>query len=299
MFKHILVPLDGSKLAEAILPIAFFFASKFKAPVTLLHVIEQDAPDEVHRDRHLTEVSEAEEYLKGISLSFIKKRIKVNWHVHTAPVANVARSIIDHSADEYQPDLILLCAHGNSGMHDLFFGNIAQQVSAASNASVLLIKPRKNAAPFNIRSILLPLDNESIHDKAIPFAEELATSCKAQLNLLCVIPTLGTLTGEQAATGNLMPSATSAFLDINEEIAVEHFQAHLNEFQHKGIKATASIDRGDPATVIAKTAEANLCDLIIFGSHGHTGLDAFWNRSVAASVGRKLMIPLLLIPLRN
>ncbi len=52
-----------------------------------------------------------------------------------------ARSIVDHSADEFQPDLIILCAHGNSGMHNLLFGSIAQQVAAASGTPVLLIKP--------------------------------------------------------------------------------------------------------------------------------------------------------------
>ncbi len=55
MFKHILVPLDGSKLAEAALPAAVSLAETLHAPVTLLHVIEQDAPEEVHRDRHLTD----------------------------------------------------------------------------------------------------------------------------------------------------------------------------------------------------------------------------------------------------
>ena len=59
MFKHILVPLDGSSLAEAALPAAVSLAHTFKAPVTLLHVIEQDAPTEIHQYRHLTEAGEA------------------------------------------------------------------------------------------------------------------------------------------------------------------------------------------------------------------------------------------------
>jgi nucleotide-binding universal stress UspA family protein len=182
-------------------------------------------------------------------------------------------------------------------MHDLFFGNIAQQVAAASGTPVLLIKPTGSSVIFKINHILVPLDNESIHDKAIPTAMELVKAYKAQLDLLCVIPTLGTLSGEQAATGNLMPATTTAYLDIAEEIAEEHFQAHLNEFQKAGLPASSEIARGDPAPVIAKTAERICADLIIFGTHGRLGLDAFWNRSVAASVARRTRIPLLLIPL--
>ncbi len=299
MFKHILVPLDGSKLAESTLPIAASLAKTLRAPVTLLHVIEQDAPEEVHRDRHLTNAAEAEAYLAQIAKEAFPPKTKVDWHVHSAAVADVARSIVDHSADEFQPDLILLCSHGNGGMHDLFFGNIAQQVAAASGTPVMLIKPMEFPTPFKIKRILVPLDNESVHDKAIPIATQLAKSFRAQLDLLCVIPTLGTLSGEQAASGNLMPATTTAYLDMAEDIAKEHFQAHLDDFRSKGLSATAEIARGDPAPVIAKIADTNEENLIIFGTHGRMGLDALWNRSVTAGVARRTQIPLLLVPLSD
>ena len=297
MFKHILVPLDGSTLAEAALPAAVSLAQTFKAPVTLLHVIEQDAPDEIHRDRHLTEAGEAKAYLERIARRIFPPEIKVNLHVHTSPVADVARSIVDHSSDEIQPDLIILCAHGNSGIHELVFGSIAQEVAAASGTPVLLIKPDDTVSKFQLRHILVPLDNESIHDQALPTAETLAKAYGAELNLVCVIPTLGTLSGEQAAVSNMLPTTATAYLDIAEEIALEHFQGHLDLFKKKGLPATAEIARGDPAPVIAKTAEKIGADLILFGTHGRAGLDAFWNRSVAASVARRTGIPLLLIPL--
>ncbi len=298
MFKHILVPLDGSTLAEAALPAAVSLAHTFKAPVTLLHVIEQDAPAEIHSDHHLTEAGEAEAYLADTARRFFPPKIKVNLHVHTAPVEDVARSIVDHSSDELQPDLIILCSHGNSGMHDLFFGNIAQEVAAASGTPVLLIKPDETISQFKLQHILVPLDNESIHDKALPPAEALAKAYKAELILLCVVPTLGTLAGEQAAVSNMLPSAAAAYLDIAEEMALDHFKRHLNLFKKKGLPATAEIARGDPAQVISKTAENISADLIVFGTHGRAGLDAFWNRSVAASVARKTQMPLLLLPLK-
>jgi nucleotide-binding universal stress UspA family protein len=297
MFKHILVPLDGSKLAEAALPVAASLAQTLKAPITLLHIIEQDAPAEVHRDRHLTNAIEAEAYLARVAKRNLLAKYKLDWHVHTAAVADVARSIVDHSADEFQPDLIILTSHGNSGMHDLFFGNIAQEVAAASGTPVLLIKPTKATTTFKMDHILVPLDNESVHDQALPIAQELAQAYGAQLDLLCVIPTLGTLSGEQAAAGNLMPTTTTAYLDIEQEIAQEHFQAHLDDFKKTKLPATAEIARGDPAPVIAKTADRLPADLIVFGTHGRAGFDAFWNRSVAASVARRTEVPILLIPL--
>ena len=297
MFKHILLPLDGSKLAEAALPAAVSLAQTFNAPVTLLHVIEQDAPEAVHSDRHLTEAKEAEAYLANTAGRFFPAHAKVDWHVHTAAVEDVARSIVDHSADEFQPDLIILCSHGKGGMHDLLYGNIAQQVAAASGTPVLLIKPNDAPARFKLEHILVPLDNESVHDAVLPRAVELAKAYQAELNLLCVIPTFGTLSGEQAAAGNLMPATATAYLDIAEEIALEHFQGHLDAFKKAHVPSTAEIARGDPASVIAKTAEKINADLILFGTHGRAGQDAFWNRSVAAAVARRTGIPLLLIPL--
>jgi nucleotide-binding universal stress UspA family protein len=293
MFKHLLIPLDGSHLAEAAIPAAVSLSKTLNAPVVLLHIIEQDARDEVHHDRHLTDPAKAEAYLKEIATRF---EVPVETHVHTAPVADVAKSIIIHAAREFQPDLVILTSHGNGGMRDLIFGSIAQQVAASGGTPVLLLKPVASPA-FKLQRILVPLDNESIHDTVLPLAEELAQAVDAQLDLLCVIPTRSTDSGEHAAAGNMLPMTASAYLDIAEEIAVEHFQMHVDEFEKMGIRSTAEIARGDPAPVIAKTAERIGADLILFGTHGRAGLDAFWNRSVTAAVARASNVPLLLVPI--
>lgn len=115
MFKNILVPLDGSKLAETALPFAISFSRHFNAPVTLLHVIEKDAPQEIHKDHHLTKPDEADEYLKSLAQKGFPEDIKVVTHVHSAEVKDVAASIIQHANEEFKPDLIVLCAHGQAG----------------------------------------------------------------------------------------------------------------------------------------------------------------------------------------
>jgi len=293
MFKHILVPLDGSNLSEASLIPAAILAEKFKAPITLLHVIEQDAPSEVHADRHLTKPDEAMEYLEDIAKRAFPPKLKVITHVHTAPVADVTRSIVEHVTTEFQTDLIIICTHGKSGIYDALFGNIAQQVAAQNKTPILVIKPVSSR--FKLEKILLPLDPDSAHDYSFPFAESLARAFKAELHLLSVIPTFGTLAGEQAAAGNLMPATTQAFLDMKEENVRNHLQEHVKALRKKGLSASAEIARGDPAIVIAKAAE-NM-DLIILSTHRRKGMGAFWARSVAPKVAQKTKIPLLLIPL--
>ena len=295
MFKHILVPLDGSRLSEASLIPAAILAEKFNTPVTLLHVIEQDAPSEVHADRHLTKADEALDYLEDTAKLAFPSKLKVKTHVHTAPVADVTRSIVEHVTTEFQTGLIVICTHGKSGLYDALFGSIAQQVAAQAKTPILVVKP---VSPrFKLEKILVPLDPDSAHDYSFPFAESLAQAFQASLHLFSVIPTFATLAGGQAAAGNLMPVTAQAFLDMREENARNHLQEHVEALRKKGLTASAEIARGDPAAMIAKATENMDMDLIILSTHGHKGMGAFWARSVAPKVAQKTKIPLLLIPL--
>ena len=141
MFKHILVPLDGSRLAEAAIPTAASLAQTLDAPVTLLHIIEQDAPQEIHKDHHLTQADEAVAYLEQVAKRYFPAEVKVHTHVHTAAVKDVPGSIVEHALTEFRPDLIVMCTHGRSGVRELLFGSIAQQVVAQGTTPLLLIKP--------------------------------------------------------------------------------------------------------------------------------------------------------------
>ena len=115
VFRHILVPLDGSRLAESAVTTAGWLAGKTGALVTLVHVIEKNAPSEVHSERHLVTPDEAAVYLRDVARRPALSGLRVESHVHTVEVSDVARSIFEHSA-ELAPDLIVMCAHGRGGV---------------------------------------------------------------------------------------------------------------------------------------------------------------------------------------
>lgn len=298
MFKHILVPLDGSHLAEAALAPAALIAETLGAPVTLIHIIEQEAPREVHKDRHLTKTDEALAYLREVAARAFPSTTKVETHVHSAAVENVAQSIVEHTQEEFAPDLIVMCTHGKSGVRGLLFGSIAQQVVAHGTIPLLLVRPKAPGGAFQLKKICVPLDSESLHDNSLPLSEELARTFDAELYLLSVVPTFGTLAGEQAAAGSLLPATTTALLNIKEENAREDLQAHINNMRTAGLRASAEVARGDPATVIVKSAEKAGADLIVLSTHRRAGMGAFWARSVAPNVANHSTLPLLLIPLK-
>jgi nucleotide-binding universal stress UspA family protein len=295
MFKNILVPLDGSKLSEAALGPAAVLAAQLHSHVTLLHVIEQDAPAEVHKEHHLTNPNEASQYLQEVAKRAFPAGVDVETHVHSAAVSDVANSIVQHASSEFEPDLIVTCTHGRGGMRDMLFGSIAQQVVNQGSTPLLLIRPGTPA--FDLHEILVPLDPDSMHDDSLPVAESLAKAFGAQLRLLSIVPTFSTLTGQQAATSSLMPGTTQAMLDIREDNARTHLREHVDAMQKQGIDSTADVARGDPAATILKAAEQLECDLIVLSTHGKAGVGAFWARSVAPHVAQRTKKPLLLIPL--
>jgi len=120
-----LVPLDGSHLAESVLPVVQQVAGRFHAQVTLLHIVEEHPPTVIHGEPHLTGVAQAQAYLEEIATRLRSTGILVEIHVHQEKEDNVARSIVQHS-QEMNVDLVIMCTHGHGGLRDLLFGSKAQ-----------------------------------------------------------------------------------------------------------------------------------------------------------------------------
>jgi len=298
MFKHILVPLDGSLLSEAALPAAIFLAKKLQARITLMHVMERNAPDKVHGQPHLKHPLDAEHYLKELAKRSFPEGIRVDCHVHTNEVDDVAGSIVAH-ADELAHDLVIMCSHGRGAALHLFLGSIAQSVIAHGSRPVLITHPDEQGRPssFFCRHILVPMDDNPEHAEALPVSKDLARACRATLHLVTVIPELATLSGDKAVASKMLPGTTSQILELTTLDAEKHFQALESGLRQEGFEASAHVLRGDPASVIVEAAVRAQIDLIVVSTHGKTGMDAFWSGSVAHRICSQSRIPLLLIPI--
>ena len=300
MFKHILVPIDGSLLAEAALPVASYLAEKLQARVTLMHVMEKNAPDKVHGQPHLQNSQDAERYLKEQAKRSFPEGIRVDCHVHANGVNDVAGSIVAH-ADELTHDLVVMCSHGRGANLHLFLGSIAQRVIALGSKPVLIAHPDEQGRPpaFSCRHILVPMDDDPEHAEALPVSKDLARACGATLHLATVIPELATLSGDKAAASKMLPGTTTQLLDLTAQEANKYFQNLEDGLLREGFEASAHVLRGDPASVIVEAAASALIDLIVVSTHGKTGMDAFWSGSVAHRICSQSRIPLLLIPIKS
>ncbi len=298
MFKHLLVPLDGSSLAEQALPAAAHLAQLLAARVTLLHLVERHPPNEVHHDRHLKNAMEAGAYLEEIKQRVFPGDVAVECHVHTSEIDDVARSIVEHIG-ELAPDLIVMCTHGHGGLRRWLFGSKAQQVIALEKTPILLIPPTQQAKPeFQCTHIVVPLDGNTEHEQGLRVATGLAQVCQAAQHLVFVIPTVSRLKGEDAATGRLLPHTMAAILDMQQEEAAEYLGCHIVALREAGLMVSAEVARGDPVTAIVAAVKSTQADLIVMGTHGKTGMDAFWSGSLTPLIADRSPVPLLLVPIR-
>jgi nucleotide-binding universal stress UspA family protein len=294
--RHVLVPLDGSVLAEAALPAAAATATAFEARVTLFHVLEEWAPETVHGQRHLTDPAQAKAYLESVAQRPVFGDRMVEIHVHEARTGNVADSIMAH-ADELGADLVVLCTHGQGGLKGFLFGRIALRALGRGRTPILLVNPPATGAitPFTCRTILVPLDGTAGHEQALPTASVLARAWKATAHLVIVVPTAGTLSGHEAATGVLMPSATRVVLDLAQRGAEEYVERVTQTLRAEGLSASGHVTRGEPAACLVDTAATVGADLVVMASHAKGAMDAFWSGSLTPKLMERLGRPILLV----
>jgi len=293
---HLLVPLDGSRLAEGALAPAMTLAARLGARVRLVHILERGAPATIHGERHLTSTGEAEAYLRGVASRFADAGIAVEVHTHGSPEGDVADSIAIH-ARAGRADLIVLCAHGRGGLRGWLAGAIAQRVVRHGGAPVLMIRQGADpdTAPFAPRTVLVALDGTTAGEVALPAALALARATGATLHLLVVVATIDTITGDRAATARLAPSATGAALDLESATARRYLAGLRTRLAGGGLAVTTEVARGAAAeTVLASAVRAGE-SVVALATHGRAGFDAFWAASVGARVVAHTRGPLLLV----
>ena len=316
MYRRLLVPLDGSRLAETVLVVIERLAAVYKATVVLLHVIERGAPATVHGERHLRTAAEAQTYLEGLAARLSAGGIAVETHAHDVPEGDVARSIVAH-AEEGGADLIALCTHGGGGLRGLLVGSIAQQVLRRGTAPVLLTRPDPSGGasdplrgypvsgghaspagserPFAPRIVLVPLDGTAAAEVALAPAQDVARHLGAALRLVMVVATLGTVRGERQALAQALPMATRAELDLEGEDARRYLDGVVDRLRAGGTVVTAEVRRGNTLSALAAEATKAGVGLVVMATHGRAGVQAIWAGSVATRLLARTRVPILLL----
>jgi len=142
MYKRVLIPLDGSRHAEGILPFVMQIAGPLGLEVVLVYVVRPIAPQAVEGTTHFTvydveaKLAEAREYLAPIAADLRRQGVTVTPEVrHGEPVAEIVAA-----AREREADLIAMTTHGRSGVGRLLFGSVAEAVLRQAHLPVLMMR---------------------------------------------------------------------------------------------------------------------------------------------------------------
>jgi nucleotide-binding universal stress UspA family protein len=294
--RRILAPLDGSRLAEAVLPSLIALATRFGAEVALLHVLEERPPATIHGEAHLADLQAAEGYLQRAASRLADAGVSVELHAHETREGSVAGSIVQHAV-EMAPDLVVLCAHGSGGLRDLFIGRIAQQVLQRGAWPILMLQPAADGSPvpFELSDILSPVDGEHDQSGALRLASALACAFGATLHLALAVPTPETLADARRRTGITLPRTMRAILDLAEEGAARDLAAMAAPCAQRGATVRTTVLRGETVASLTGYADQIEAGLVVLATHGSTGIEAIVEASVAPRMAARLGRPILFV----
>jgi nucleotide-binding universal stress UspA family protein len=283
MYQRILVPLDGSELAEVALPYAEELAERLGGEMTLLHVCDSDEDP----NRHTHEI-----YVEKMAESMGEKGLKAK---PALLFGHVAEQIVDY-ADAEDIGLIVMATHGRSGIRRWVLGDVAAKVVRATKRPVALV--RAEAGPPKphdgiLRRILVPLDGSKDSEVVIPRVEPLASQLKSEIVLLHVIaPTyfVYSIPGEAVQ----MPFSPDD-MDRFSSKALEYLQSVVAALERKGITARAEVAIGSAADEIISMADEIDADAVAMSTHGRSGISRWAFGSTADKVLHAGNTPVLLV----
>jgi nucleotide-binding universal stress UspA family protein len=298
--KRILVPLDGSVLAEAALAPAARIAGAMGADLLLFHVIEASPPGQVHGERHLATAGEARAYLEAAAgrLRGTDADVSVSTHVHEQQSQDAARSIGEH-AEELRSDLVVLATHGAHRFGRFLKGSVAQRAFFFGGAPVLTIPASENAVLASWTRMTVTVDASGEHPLPLEWLGGLARGLGLSVELLLVVDTRSSLRGDRATIARSLPGATSWALEAAALAGETWLSSLAASPEFAGLEVGVDLLRGAPDKALAARVAKRQGDLVVIGTHGRAGIGAMWEGSMAAKMLARLEGAVLLIPAAN
>jgi nucleotide-binding universal stress UspA family protein len=298
MFTRILIPLDGSKTAEKVLPYARFLAGSLKLPVELLAVVdivEMATHISADRARHLDTMIEdsvrnSEQYLRGVAGTFPGANAKC-----TVEKGKAEQVIIETAAAD-KGTLITMATHGRSGIDRWLLGSVAEKVLRGTTNPLLLVRATEEAKAEGVatlKSIVVPLDGSELAESVLPTVAELAKTLKLEVVLFRAysIPYSAYSNGE----GYYAVDYEELLKAMREE-AVDYLEKKTEAVKKLGIdKVSCVAKEGFAADEIISLARKFPDNLIAMCTHGRSGVKRWVLGSVTETVVRHSADPVLVI----
>ena len=303
MFNKIVVPLDGSELAEGVLPhvaemirdrgsrVYLLSASPLARGSPLTTVDAQPASATVPEALPGV-MRELMEYLRGVAEKLEPATTDIWIGVRFGRPADEILAF----ADKVEADLIAMSTHGRSGISRWVFGSVADRLLRGATCPVLLVRAKPAQPRTSYQNILLPLDGSELAEQVIPYVKALIRPNHTRISLVSVLTTgLGDRTVTLLTSYPLgMQLATTAFRQAEVQLQA-YLRSVANALRDQGAIVRITIRQGSPADEILACAAEVEADLISMTTHGLSGASRWVYGSVAGKVLQGAHSPVLLV----
>lgn len=270
MYDRILVPLDGSRFSQEMLPHAAGLSTGLDVPLVLLRLVSK-----------ASEQDEATAYVQNLAAAHGAQGL---CQVATGDVADAILA----EAERVPGTLVAMTSHGRSGLLEAMLGSVALRVVRGRNgAPVLVYRPTGTAASdspaVKINRVVLPLDGTELSEGMAPQAAELARRLDAELMVVVVIDPKTTKGGDMPVSA-MMKGLESGYVRSNARDFATRF----------GVRVNWEVLHGDPADSIARFIGGQPGSMLAMTTRGRSALETALLGSVTSGCLRNAGVPVLM-----
>jgi len=277
-FNRILVPLDGTDVAEESLSVVRSLSKVFNAQVTLVCVNPQSTRRSLPGLKNSARLSEPSDKQFYLSQQVEQLRSAGTEADYEFRVGEVAVEICSVAKNE---DIVVMSTNSRTALQRLFIGSVALEVIQNASKPLILLRPTNNwrSRGTNFKRLLVALDGSEFSERILPFVTLLAKAFDSEILLLSV------------PVGSTSESYHATIENYLKNMALE-LGSH-------DLKVRTLVVGNAAAQTIVMTAETEMADLIMLATHGRSGMDRLMLGSVAEHVVKNMPCPIFLLPVRD
>jgi len=273
MYYRVLVPLDGSKLAEQVFPAVAELASAFGSEVVIAGVCEPEEKEEGQTCRlYINDKAEQLESSLAGSAATLKTVV-----LFGKPAEQILRY-----AEVEKVDLIIMSSHGRSGIMPWSLGSTVDKVFKRVGIPLIVVRAKEPPEEARLFSrIEVPLDGSEKSTVVLPYIRELAKVLPCE-----VFPVQVVEAGRHVRTIGGLDYVRFGERDISSTKAAvkKYLEGVCTDLALTKAKVSCEVRVGDAAREILKFADEKGCTLIAISSHDHSGIEAWAMGSVTFKI---------------
>jgi nucleotide-binding universal stress UspA family protein len=277
MFDPILVPLDGSQLAECVFPHTIAIARAFSAEITLLRILEKNQAGVSAQlfDLLNWQINKTK---AGLYLDTIKARFQTfGLHAETMVLEGLVADGITEYAQNQGMKLIILSSHGRHGISQWGISSIAQKIILSAQTSLLIIRADQrytqsgeSAEDPIYRRILVPLDGSQRAENVLPIITQLSHFHRSEIHLVQVVQTPEMARQLPPAREDI--DLSTQVVERNREEAAHYLeQLKLRSYPEGITVQTHLITSENAAVALHQIEEQENIDMVALSAHGYSG----------------------------